>query len=147
MTINIDRVLKIAGTISGILILGFGISLATVREKVVDIVKVPPIVKELETRLIILEEMIHPMIDVHEMDWELMRLMTDNTDSTDLYEFADDVGNAYDVDIRETAEGVRLAFVFKMYIVYPMGIDTNGRLFIMLHHSDKQNTYLFKKNG
>ena len=79
------------------------------------------------------------------MNWELLRLMTDNRDGIDLYYLADDMGDVFDVDIRETAEGKQLAFIFKMFIVYPIYVETNGRYYVMLHHSSEQNTYLYKK--
>ena len=86
---------------------------------------------------------IHKLHDYQEMDWEFSRLITSNMDSLDLYKFADDHGVPFEVDIRETGKN-KLAFIFEMYIIYPIATGPNGRMYIMLHDSEDQNTYIFK---
>jgi len=138
------NIVQVLGYISTLLIIFGGISLAT-------LVNNTKVVWKLPERVIILEkecEQIHHHQDVIEMQWELMRLMTDNNDSIDFYQFADDIGTVFEVDIRWTAlpELYKLAFVGQpMFIVYPIHIGPNGRMYIMLHDSEEQNTYLYKK--
>ena len=98
----------------------------------------------LENKVDSLHAVIHFNNDVTEMDWEFARSITDNMDGDTLYEIVSDNGIPYQVDIRENAEGDQFAFIFRMFIIYPIHFGPNGRMYVMLHHSTEQNTYLRK---
>ena len=101
-------------------------------------------------------EMAHDYDHQKEMIYEFERLITDNWDSTIVYQIADDEGNAYEVDIRwvnapnNSKKIIPIAFVgAPMYRPYPVHIaDADGRMYINLHDNksgETQNIYLYKK--
>lgn len=148
MTINIDKVLKIGGTIGGILMLFFGVSLAAVLTQGKEVWGCPDRVDKLEALVIEQDSIIKALIHGQHMSWEFGRLITDNPDSTDIYNVIN-WGKSFEVDIRETAEEVGLAFVFGLHNSYKIRIaDADGRKYIMLQDLQKdenQNAYLYKR--
>ena len=91
-----------------------------------------------------------------EMSYEFGRLISDNWDSTVVYEIADDAGRAYDVDVRwvngpnDSDKKIPIAFVgrpmYRPYTLYTA--DADGRWYINLHDNtsgETQNTYLHLK--
>jgi len=99
---------------------------------------------------------IHDYRHHKEMIYEAWRLITDNYDSTIIYQVADDHGTAYDVDVRwvngpnDSDLKIPIALVGKpMYRPYPIHIaHADGRWYINLHDNksgETQNAYLYKK--
>ncbi|GAG60198.1 unnamed protein product [marine sediment metagenome] len=88
----------------------------------------------------------HWIEHAQEMNFQLLRLMTDDRDTRRYKITIENSGIEYNVDVRETAERVKLAFVDKLDIVYPIYIDhADGRMYIIFHNIDdneNQNIYL-----
>lgn len=147
MKITGKNIVSGLGTIGAVLVLLFGVSLATTLDHVIKIIRSPAKVEAIENNDSIQDARIQRLENFQEMQFEFDRLITDSWDPT-LYEIADDYGNAYNVIIRETAEGVQLAFVFGMNITYEVRVDVDGRRFIYLHDNrlgTNQNTYIYEK--
>jgi hypothetical protein len=143
---KIKDLIKIIGTVSTILILLFGVSLVTVFKKAKVIVQYPEHRRELIDNDSVMSHQIHDLIHSQEFTWDLLRLMTDNTDSTILRQITDENGIDHDVDIRETAEGVQLAFVFDYFVVFQIRSNpADNRQFISVHDyetGESQKYYL-----
>ena len=96
----------------------------------------------------VLKDQTQDLIDYQEMSWEVFRLLTDDDDSL-AWQYVDDMGQAFDVDIRSTAEDVELAFIFQTHMMYPVYYSPADRKkYIMVHdhHSGHvQNYYLYLK--
>jgi uncharacterized membrane protein len=138
---KVKDLIKIIGTISTVMILIFGLSLATVLKKAKGIVHAPEQIKILNNNDSIQEREIHDLQHSQEFTWDLLRLMTDNNDSTVLRKVTDQSGVKHDVDIRETAEGVQLAFVFDYFVVFQIRRDTvDHRQFILVHDYETGET-------
>jgi len=151
VNINIDKLLKIAGAVSALLVLLFGISLATVRQRIVLMVKVPELVPTIVNNLEHTDSLTHILIITNQMLWEAARVMTDNRDTIE-WRIVLQNGNSYDVDIRNTAEGFELAFISKLNVIYPLRrARADGRRYVVLHkeflsHDEEPNIYLYKKS-
>jgi hypothetical protein len=137
---------EIAGVISMVaIILGaVGMSIGSLSSRIKAIYHAPERIEAISDTLQEVHMDVHMMQHAQEMEWELLRLMTDDDDSL-LYIIT--VGeNEYYVDIRATAEDVELAFVKDMYIVYPVYYSpADNRKYIILHdiRSDENlNKYL-----
>ncbi len=144
---KIKDLIKIIGTVSTVLILIFGVSLVTVFKKAKVIFDYPDDKRELVLKDSIMDHAIHDLIHAQEFTWDLLRLMTDNLDSTILRQITDENGLDHDVDIRETAEGVQLAFVFDYFIVFQIRTNpADNRLFINVHNFEtgENKTYYIK---
>ena len=100
--------------------------------------------------------MTHEYEHYKEMWWEWGRLITDNWDSTIVYQIADDGGQIFEVDIRwvngpnNSDIKIPIAFVGKpIYSPYPIHIaNADGRMYINLSDNKSgeiQNVYLYKK--
>jgi hypothetical protein len=117
------------------------LSLATVLKKAKGIVNSPAEIKNLQYNDSIQERAIHDLQHSQEFTWDLMRLMTDNLDSTLLLTVTDQSGINHDVDVRETAEGVQLAFVFDYFVVFQIRHDNvDNRKFILVHDYETGET-------
>ena len=89
----------------------------------------------------VMDHEIHDLIHAQEFTWDLLRLMTDNHDSSLIYRVTDDNNITHDVDIRETAEGVELAFVFDYFVVFQIRHNNaDNRRFINVHNYDTGET-------
>lgn len=99
---------------------------------------------------------IHDYVHHKEMIYETFRLITDNWDSTLVYQIADDNGNAYNVDVRwvngpnNSGKRIPIALVGKpLYRPYPIHIaDADGRWYINLRGvkpGETMNCYLYRK--
>lgn len=138
---KVKDLIKIIGTISTVMILIFGLSLATVLKKAKGIIHAPQQINTLVILDSIQEREIHDLIHAQEFTWDLLRLMTDNTDSTIIWKVTDNSGIKHDVDIRETAEGVQLAFVFDYFVVFQIRYDNvDNRKFILVHDYETGET-------
>jgi hypothetical protein len=138
---KVKDLIKIIGTISTVMILIFGLSLATVLKKAKGIVNAPTEIKILQLNDSIQEREIHDLEHSQEFTWDLLRLMTDNPDSSILRKVTDLQGIKHDVDIRETAEGVQLAFVFDYFVVFQIRTDNVlHRKFILVHDYETGET-------
>ena len=138
---KVKDLIKIIGTISTVMILIFGLSLATVLKRAKGIVNAPAAIRTLTLNDSIQEKEIHDLQHSQEFTWDLMRLMTDNNDSTILRKVTDLSGVKHDVDIRETAEGVQLAFVFDYFVVFQIRTDNvDHRKFILVHDYETGET-------
>ena len=138
---KVKDLIKIIGTVSTVIILLFGVSLATVFKKATVIIKYPEHRRELLVNDSIMDHAIHDLIHSQEFTWDLLRLMTDNHDSTILRTVTDQNGIDHDVDIRETAEGVQLAFVFDYFVVFQIRRDNvDNRQFILVHDYETGET-------
>jgi hypothetical protein len=131
---KVNDLIKIIGSISMVIVLIFGISLATVFKKIKKIIDSPEQIYILTYNDSIQEHDIHDLIHAQEFTWDLLRLMTDNHDSTIIRQITDENGVDHDVDVRETAEGVQLAFVFDYFVVFQIRKDNSDhRQFILVH--------------
>ena len=138
---QVKDLIKIIGTVSTILILLFGVSLVTVFKKARIIFEYPQHKQELIDNDSVMEREIHDLQHAQEFTWDLLRLMTDNNDSTVLRKVTDAQGVKHDVDIRETAEGVQLAFVFDYFVVFQIRRDNvDHRRFILVHDYETGET-------
>ncbi len=138
---KLQDLIKIIGSVSTVLILLFGVSLVTVFKKATIIVKYPEHRRELMNNDSIMDHEIHDLIHAQEFTWDLLRLMTDNHDSTILRKVTDNNSIDHDVDIRTTAEGVELAFVFDYFVVFQIRKDNvDNRRFILVHDYESGET-------
>ena len=138
---KVKDLIKIIGTISTVMILIFGLSLATVLKKAKGIVHAPQKINTLIILDSIQEREIHDLQHAQEFTWDLLRLMTDNPDSSILRKVTDLQGIDHDVDVRETAEGVQLAFVFDYFVVFQIRRDNVlQRQFILVHDYETGET-------
>ena len=138
---KVKDLIKIIGTISTVMILIFGLSLATVLKKAKGIVHAPQKINTLIILDSIQEREIHDLQHAQEFTWDLLRLMTDNPDSSILRKVTDQGGVDHDVDVRETAEGVQLAFVFDYFVVFQIRTDNVlHRKFILVHDYETGET-------
>ena len=138
---KVKDLIKIIGTISTVMILIFGLSLATVLKKAKGIVNAPQDIRTLQVNDSIQEREIHDLQHSQEFTWDLLRLMTDNPDSSILRKVTDLQGIDHDVDVRETAEGVQLAFVFDYFVVFQIRRDNVlQRQFILVHDYETGET-------
>ena len=88
-----------------------------------------------------MEREIHDLQHAQEFTWDLMRLMTDNHDSTRLLKVTDAQGVSHEVDIRHNAEMVELAFVFDYFVVFQVRKDNvDNRKFILVHDYESGET-------
>lgn len=131
---QVKDLIKIIGSVSTVLILIFGVSLVTVFKKARIIFEYPVHKQELVAKDSIMEHQIHDLQHANEFTWDLLRLMTDNHDSTIIRQITDENGIDHDVDIRTTAEGVQLAFVFDYFVVFQIRFNpADNRMFINVH--------------
>jgi len=138
---QVKDLIKIIGSVSTVLILIFGVSLVTVFKKARIIFEYPEHKRELIINDSIMDHAIHDLEHANEYTWDLLRLMTDNPDSSILRQVTDLQGIKHDVDIRETAEGVQLAFVFDYFVVFQIRRDNVlQRQFILVHDYDTGET-------
>ena len=138
---KVKDLIKIIGSVSTVLILLFGVSLVTVFKKARIIFEYPQHKQELIDNDSVMEREIHDLQHAQEFTWDLLRLMTDNNDSTVLRKVTDAQGVKHDVDIRETAEGVQLAFVFDYFVVFQIRTDNVlHRKFILVHDYETGET-------
>jgi len=144
---KLPDLVKIIGSVSTVIILLFGVSLVTVFKKARIIFEYPEHKRELVAQDSILDHHIHDLIHANEYTWDLLRLMTDNLDSNVIRIVTDDNGIDHDVDIRETAEGVQLAFVFDYFVVFQIRRNpADQRMFINVHdyETGENQTYYIK---
>ena len=138
---KVKDLIKIIGSISTVLILIFGLSLATVLKKAKGIIHAPAKINTLIVLDSIQEREIHDLQHAQEFTWDLMRLMTDNHDSTTLLTVTDIQGEKHDVDIRHNAEMVELAFVFDYFVVFQVRRENvDNRRYILVHDYESGET-------
>lgn len=145
---KVKDLIKIIGSISTVLVLIFGISFATALKRFRNIIDAPSNIIELQKSDSIQHLILHDLEHANEYTWDLLRLMTDNHDSTILWKVTDQQGVIHRVDIRETAEGVKLAFVFDYFVVFQIRIDNvDSRLFINVHdqHTGETERYYIER--
>lgn len=136
------------GAVGTILVLLTGVSLATISTNVRNTFKLPEKFALTDSVVHHLDHDVHQLVHSNQMMWELARLMTDNIDTL-VYIIAGSDGIAHEVDVRSTAEGVELAFIHDMNIVYPVRYSpADNRKYIILHDielGENQNIYLKKR--
>jgi len=138
---QVKDLIKIIGSVSTVLILLFGVSLVTIFKKARIIFDYPTHRQELIDNDSTMDHAIHDLQHSQEFTWDLLRLMTDNNDSTVLRKVTDENGIDHDVDIRETAEGVQLAFVFDYFVVFQIRLNpADSRMFINVHDYETGET-------
>ena len=138
---KVKDLIKIIGTISTVMILIFGLSLATVLKKAKGVINAPQQINTLIALDSIMDREIHDLQHAQEFTWDLLRLMTDNPDSSILRKVTDQGGVKHDVDIRATAEGVQLAFVFDYFVVFQIRRDNVlQRQFVLVHDYETGET-------
>lgn len=142
--INGKNIASWIGTANVILIAILGVNFGVFKDRIVEMWHAPESIVVLEKKIAEQDSINQLNENRWEMDFELDRLMTDNDDSL-VYVIETNGGRqVYDVDVRNTAEDVEMAFIFDLYIPYPVNISVaDGRKYIILHNKDeKQNTYL-----
>lgn len=149
MKFNVKNIANYAASISAILVVLFGVSLASTIGRFRQVWKIPENDREQDSIIYILKEEIRHAEHIQEMTYEFARLMTDNNDKDDWFVVGEG-GEKMDVDIRNTAEGVELAFIRKLFIIYPVYYDSadDGRKYIVMHEhnsDDRPSTYLYKE--
>ena len=138
---KVSDLVKIIGSVSTVLVLLFGLSLATVFKKIKVAINAPQQINTLIALDSIMDREIHDLQHAQEFTWDLMRLMTDNHDSSILLHVTDAQGVIHDVDIRHNAEMVELAFVFDYYVVFQVREDNvDHRKFILVHDYESGET-------
>jgi len=107
----------------------------------------PDKIEEMQGTILQLDMQIHRLQHYQDNAWELSRLMTDDDDSLRWY-FTDE-GISFDVDIRETAEDVPLAFVYETSMIYQIYYSSSDNRFYIMRHDhedgDNENIYLNKR--
>ena len=81
-----------------------------------------------------------------EMTFEKFRSMQDNKDGDQLYVIMENEVSGevkYIVDILEDSEGTKWAYIYDIWIYYPVLKDQHGRIYIDIEHEG--NKYLFLK--
>ena len=91
----------------------------------------------------VLQELVIALEEYQEMSWEVMRLLTDDDDTLDWY-YVDSSGQAFDVDIRATAENIELAFVRQTKMVYPIYWSPADRRKYIIDFNN-ENLYLYQR--
>jgi len=130
----------------------FGVSFGAITQRGREVWRAPQEVKLLKNDVrkrdsIIVKQnyAIHDLEDAQEMFFGLLRLMTDDHDTLK-WKIVIEGDIEYPVDIRSTAEGVELAFVEKMNMIYRAYIDyadATRRKYILRHHNGGQKaTYI-----
>jgi hypothetical protein len=138
---KVKDLIKIIGSVSTVLILLFGVSLVTVFKKAKVIVQYPEHRRELIINDSVMDHAIHDLIHAQEFTWDLMRLMTDNHDSSKLFTVVDAQGDSHEVDIRHNAEMVELAFVFDYFVVFQVRRENvDNRRYILVHDYETGET-------
>jgi len=143
------KIITILSGISMVMLIFFGVNLATGVNNFKSVFKVPQKIEAMSQVDSQLLHEVHELQHASELSWELMRLMTDDIDTL-MYAITYEDGIPYNIDIRQTAEGVELAFVFKQYIVYPLRHSpADKRKYIVIHDyytGNSQNYYLYELN-
>jgi len=146
---HFKNVITVLSGLSMILVIFFGVNLATGVNNFKSFVKMPEKVKQMNEIDSSLLFHVHELQHANELMWKLARLMTDDPDTV-LYRIVDVNGVPYEVDVRQTAEGVELAFVFKQYAVYPLRYSpADRRKYVVIHdyHTGaSHNYYLYELN-
>ena len=145
---HFKNAITILGGISMILVIFFGVNLATSVKNVKSVFNLPAKIEHLQEIDSQLLYEVHELEHATELMWELARLMTDDPDTL-LYTIVVN-GIPYNVDIRQNAEGVELAFVFKQYVVYPlMYSPADRRKYVVIHDfysGNSEKFYLYELN-
>lgn len=146
MDIKLSSTAKTIGAIAAIIIAITGVSLATWLKHGKEIWRAP-YVNAVQDSVISKQTMIimrlHSKVNFHEhaqeMNFQLFRLMT-NDMNTDRYKVTvESQGTEYEIDVRTFIDS-KLAFIYKLNIVYPIYTDpADGRYYIIFHD--------FNKNG
>ncbi len=82
----------------------------------------------------------------YEMIFEKFRSMQDNNDGEQLYVIMENEVSGevkYVVDILENTEGDRWAYIYDLWIFYPVQESQHGRMYVTLEHEG--NKYLFRR--
>ena len=144
-TITFQDVTKFITSLAALVMVLFGVSLATTFKNIRQVFQTPQKIDQLIENDRIIFNHIKETDYSHEMVWELFRIMTDDIDTCRWY-YADEAGVAKNVDIRETAERVELAFVFEGHEIYPVfDSPADDRKYVIRRNGDQENyiTYLF----
>ena len=122
----------------------FGVSFGAITQRGREVWRAPQEINSLKNDVkrrdsIIVKQnyAIHDLEDAQEMFYQLLRLMTDDHD-TEKWKIVIEGDIEYSVDIRSTSEGIELAFVDNMNMVYRAYIDyadVNQRKYILRHHN------------
>ena len=140
---------------AGALLLCTGMSFAVFLNQIKAVWNAPKEITRIESDIyrrdsIIVQQAyeIHDLRDAQEMFYQMLRLMTDDHD-TQRWKIIVEGSIEYPVDIRSTAEGIELAFVDKLNMVYRAYIDyadVTQRKYILRHHNGGQKgTYIEKQ--
>lgn len=152
VNLKLNNTAKTILTISALVVALTGVSLATwlkhgkeVWNSPDEIVKMKSDIYRRDSIIVRQHHEIHDLQDAQEMFFQLLRLMTDD-DNTQRWKISIEGDKEYTVDIRNTAEGVELAFVSILNTVYPVYIDhadAEQRKYIIRHHNGQNHsTYL-----
>ena len=82
----------------------------------------------------------------YEMIFEMIRSTFINKDGSKLYVIMEDENSGevkYTVDILEDRDGYEWAFIYKLWIFYPVLTDKHGQIYIAMEHEG--NKFLFVK--
>ena len=146
---HFKNIITILSGLSMVLLIFFGVNLATSVNSVKSVFRIPSKMENMHSIDSQLLYHVHELEHANELMWELARLMTDDPDQI-IYAITYKDGVPYTIDIRQTAEGVELAFMFKKYIVYPLHYSAaDRRKYIVIHdyHSGtSENYYLYEIN-
>lgn len=141
-----DAVTFVSG-LSALMVVFFGVSLATTVENVKDIFKAPVLLQEISTNQQEIYNFVKQSESKDEMMWEMFRMMTDDDDTLSWIYTTDD-GVPFDIDIRSTAEDHEFAFVFKTHEIYPVFTNpADRRKYIIRQNGDDEEylTYLYQR--
>lgn len=141
--ITFKDIISVVTGFSTILVIFFGVSLATTVDNVKSIFALPKEVNALFVSDSLFHEFLQHSDHHHEMVWEMFRVMTDDDDTLQWY-YVTEEGAAFDVDIRATAEDVEFAFVYRTNEIFPVFQSTaDQRKYIVRHNGDNKDYMTF----